>query len=142
MQYIKVTEETLRDSQEAVFEALLAEKWLVCCQAENPDDIHSYVIGNVTRLELNGYFADKLNAPAFIEYGLTELGEGETKFRLHESMVAPVKSAEILSGAVQNMTAVFNSFIIEDGMVDREKVYGKIGTDKENEVVFHNEVEG
>ena len=142
MEYIKITKENLEQARKEVLANFLAEKWLICCTAKNPEDLSTYTLQNVSRLELNGIFADRFDAPVFVEYGLSEkkdTKEGEPKFKIHDSMIAPIKDSKVLVGAIHNMTELFNVFIIDDGLIDREKLYGRLGTDKENEVVFRNE---
>jgi len=39
---------------------------------------------------------------------------------------------------VEMMIRTFDAFIIEEGTMDRSRVYGKLGTDDSDEIVFLN----
>lgn len=47
----------------------------------------------------------------------------------------PIQNDKDFDDLVRSIIEVFDVVIIEDNMVDREKIYGKIGTKYENKIV-------
>lgn len=131
-----------KGAQNAIVDALLLKQdWIICVTSEVPDDPSTYIMENVTRLEVTGHFASLMKNPVFIEYGISPAGN-DTKYpyRIHDSLMTPVISREMLTDLVGAMIQTFDVFIIEDKMVDRSNVYGKLLTDHAEEIVFINEI--
>lgn len=130
-----------KDVEKALAAALLMNHdWIVCVTAENPDDQSTYILENVTRYEIEGHFVSLMKNPVFIEYGISPSKEGaEFPYRIHDSLMTPVKNGKRFTDLVDAMVRTFDVFIIEEGMVDRRNVYGKLLTDHADEVVFVNE---
>ena len=65
------------DAREILTELLLGGTWFICCTAEKPDDMSTYILENVARYETEGGIANKLNNPVFIEYGISPATESD-----------------------------------------------------------------
>ena len=128
-----------KDSRELVKELLLSEMWFICCTAKDPEDMSTYILENVSRYETEGEIANKLDTPVFIEYGISPATEGDYQFRIHDSVMAPMLNEDMIDKLIDNMVKIFDVFIIEHNMVDRKNVWGKLGTEHEDKIVFVNE---
>ena len=138
MRYIKASNENVAKALAAAL--LMNHDWIVCITAEDPDDQSTYILENVTRYEVEGHFASLMRNPVFIEYGISLSKEGaEFPYRIHDSLMTPVKNGKTFTDLVDAMVRTFDVFIIEAGLVDRCNVYGKLLTDHADEVVFINE---
>lgn len=127
-------------AREAIIALLLVQhEWLICCTAEDPEEVSTFVLENVTRYEIEGRFEEIFKRPVFIEYGISKAVDGVCPYRIHDSMMCPIKNGKALSDIVNSMIRTFDVVIVEDGIVDRKRVYGKLGTDHSNEIVFLNE---
>lgn len=136
MKYLSATQEGIRD---VLFSSLVMKhEWIICCTAENPDDFSTYILENVTRYDKDGHFADMFQNPVFIEYGISHSNDGNYPYRIHDSLMVPITNREVISNLVDNMIETFDAFIIDEGIVDRTKVWGKLGTDYAEKVVFEN----
>lgn len=127
------------DARDVLTELLLGGTWFICCSAGNPDDMSTYVLENVTKYEVEGHFADKLNKPVFVEYGISPAMDGDYQFKIHDSVVAPILNEDMITKLIDSMLKTFDVFIVEQNMVDRKNVWGKLGTENEDKIVFYNE---
>lgn len=136
MLYFTSKQEKIKD---LLYDLLLKEhQWFICCTAKDPDDFSTYIFENVTRYEEDGYFADMFKSPVFIEYGISRYESEKYYYRIHDSMMAPIVNSQLISNLIDSMIKTFDAFVIEDGIVDRTKVWGKLGTEHVEKVVFHN----
>ncbi len=125
------------NARETLLELLVNDgEWLICCTAENPEDFNTYIFENVTRLENEGELSDEFNAPVFIEYGISPMNSGEFPYRIHDSIVVPITDVNLMESIVSSMLKTFDAFVIEEDLVDRKTVWGKLGTDHAEEIVF------
>lgn len=138
MKYIKANQENV---DKALVAALLMQhEWIICATSENPDDPSTYILENVTRYEIEGHFATLMEKPVFIEYGISPAkNDSKYQYRIHDSLMTPITNGKQLMDLIQGMVDLFDVFIIEDHMVDRYNVYGKLMTDHMEEIVFENE---
>lgn len=137
MKFIKSSD---KHAEKALVAALLMNHdWIICVTAENPDDPTTYILENVTRYEIEGHFASIMRNPVFIEYGISKSKEDSYyPYRIHDSLMTPVINGKMVTDLVGAMIRTFDVFIIEDEMVDRCNVYGKLLTDHADEIVFVN----
>lgn len=127
---------TMSQNADATIRSLLiGHEWLICCSASNPDDMCTYILETVCRYDDTGLFAKKIGKPVFIEYGISQSVGGQYPYRLHDSLMMPIQNDKDFDDLVRSIIEVFDVVIIEDNMVDREKIYGKIGTKYENKIV-------
>ncbi|MGN0369513.1 MAG: hypothetical protein ACI4EW_03105 [Butyrivibrio sp.] len=138
MRFVKAGNE---NAKKALVTALLIKRdWIICVTANNPDDPATFILENVTRFETWGHVASIMENPVFIEYGISPSKEGsQFPYRIHDSLMTPVKNLKMLTDLVDFMIRSFDVFIIEEDMVDRRNVYGKLLTDHADEIVFVNE---
>lgn len=138
MRYIKASNE---NAEKGLIAALLMEHdWVICITAEKTDDPSTYILENVTRYEIEGHFASIMKNPVFIEYGISPSTEDKKyPYRIHDSVMTPVENGRMLTDLVDSMIRSFDLFIIEENMVDRRNVYGKLQTDHADEIVFVND---
>ncbi len=126
--------EDLIDSEaEAVKKALLAGDYIICCTMAEPGNLQSAVLENVTCLKET--IPGVLNRCSIVEYGISNDPLHE-KYRLHDSVVAPVPDDSFLNGIITSMLQIFDLFIRDNGNVERSVLYGKLGTDREDEIVY------
>lgn len=129
--------ETSAKNAIATIHSLLTEHhWLIGCTATVLDDISTYRVETVFRYENTGYFANTLGKPVFIEYGISHSDSEKYPFRLHDSLMMLIQDDEMLKKMVLTIIETYDVLILEEDMVDREHIYGKIGTEYENEIVF------
>ena len=129
--------ETSAKNAIATIHSLLTEHhWLIGCTATVLDDISTYRLETVFRHENTGYFANTLEKPVFIEYGISRSDSEKYPFRLHDSLMMLIQDDEMLKKMVRSIIDTYDVLILEEDMVDREHIYGKIGTEYENEIVF------
>ena len=82
--------------------------WIVCVSAEDTDNQSTYILENVTRYEIEGHFASLMKNPVFIEYGISPSKEGaEFPYRIHDSLMTPVKNGKILTDLVDALSKIF-----------------------------------
>lgn len=138
MRYVKATDENVKNALGAAL--LFGHEWIICATAKNPDDSSTYVLKNVTRYEIDGHFVSLMKNPVFIEYGISPAKNGSLyPYRIHDSLMTPVMNGKMLSSLMDAMIETFDVFIIEEDMVDRCNVYGKLSTNHAEEIVFINE---
>lgn len=118
---------------------IMGHSWLICCTTEDPDDFSTYIFENVTRYDTDGYFANALKNPVFIEYGISRSESGKYPYRIHDSLMVPVTNENMISTLLNSMIKTFDAFVVDDGIIDRTRVWGKLGTEHAEEVVFENE---
>lgn len=138
---MKVFKANIENIETAIISSLLIRHdWLICCTtvSGDPDDPH-IIFENVTRYETEGYFEKKFQPPVFIEYGISSAIDGDHQYRIHDSLMQPIFNGKAVTDLVASMIKVFDLFIIEENIVDRRRVYGKLGTKHENEIVFIND---
>lgn len=131
--------ETSAKNAIATIHSLLTEHyWLIGCTATVLDDISTYRLETVFRYENEntGYFANTLEKPVFVEYGISRSDSEKYPFRLHDSLMMFIQDDEMLKKMVLSIIETYDVLILEEDMVDREHIYGKIGTEYENEIVF------
>ena len=139
MRYIKTTSE---GAKEAIVNMLLQEHaWLICCTAKDPDDFNTYILENVCRYETEGQFASRFHRPVFIEYGISPSADNGFPYRIHDSLMQPIINGENFNSIIEAMLRTFDAVVIEEGVVNRTQVYGKLGTDHSEEIVFINDDE-
>ncbi len=137
MRYIKTASD---GAKEAIMNLLLHEHaWLICCSAQDPDDFSSYVLENVSRYEVEGHWANTFHTPVFIEYGISPSVDGNFPYRIHDSLMQPIINGENFMSITEAMLRTFDAVVIEEDMVDRTHVYGKLGTNHSEEIVFIND---
>lgn len=130
---------TRSQNADAIIHSLLkGHEWLMCCTATDPDDMRTYILEMVSRYDDTGLFAKKIGMPVYIEYGISQSVGGQYPYRLHDSLMMPIQNDKDFDDLVRSTIEVFDVVIIEDNMVDRENIYGKLGTKYENEIVFEN----
>ena len=144
MKKVEIVLRYLIATNEGAYDALIAlllveHEWLICCSAENPEDVKTYVLENVTRYEIEGHFADIFKNPTLIEYGISQSTGGEYPYRIHDSLMSPIKNGKAVSDFINSMLEIFDVFIIDDGMIVRKNVWGKLGTAHSEKIVFIND---
>lgn len=133
---------TSEEGADEIIEMLLMQqRWLICCTASDPDDIKTFILENVTRYEREGHFADLFGNPVFIEYGISAAVGGKHPYRIHDSLMLPIKDGSLLKTLINNMIKTFDVIILNEDLIDRKTVWGKIGTDRSKEIVFVNDNE-
>lgn len=132
MRYLK----TSKNATATIHSLLKEHDWLIGCTATVPDDISTYTLETVFRYEKTGYFANKFGKPVFIEYGISRSDIGKYPFRLHDSLMTLIQDDEKLKRIVLSIIEIYDVLILEENMVDREHIYGKLGTAYGNEIVF------
>ncbi len=130
-----------KDSRELMRELISSEMWLICCTAKDPDNMSTYILENVSRYEAEGEIANGLNTPVFIEYGISPAIEGDYQFRIHDSVMAPILNEDMIDKLIDSMLKTFDVFIIEHNMVDRTKIWGKLGSEHEDSIVYINNID-
>lgn len=136
MLYFQSRQEESRDLLNDVL--IMGQSWLICCTAEDPDDFSTYIFENVTRYETDGYFANTLKNPVFIEYGISRSEGGNYPYRIHDSIMVPVRNEKMISTLLDSMIKIFDAFVVDDGIIDRTRVWGKLGSEHAEEIVFEN----
>lgn len=138
---MRVVKATGKNAEKALVAALLIEHdWIICVTAKNPDNPDTYILENVTRYETEGHFASIMKNPVFIEYGISPAKKrAQFPYRIHDSLMTPIENGRMFMNLVDSMIMIFDVFIIEENMVDRRNVYGKLLTDHADEIVFINE---
>lgn len=138
---MKILKANIEGIETAIISSLLIRHdWLICCTtvSGDPNDPH-IIFENVTRYETAGYFERKFRNPVFIEYGISPVIDGDYQYRIHDSLMQPILNGKAVTDLVASMIKVFDLFIIDENLVDRRRVYGKLGTKQENEIVFIND---
>ena len=136
MRYIKTASEGAKEA--IVYLLLQKHVWLICCSAKDPDD---FILENVCRYETEGQFASRFQTPVFIEYGISPSADNGFPYRIHDSLMQPIINGENFNNIIEAMLRTFDAVVIEEGMVNRTQVYGKLGTDHSEEIVFINDDE-
>jgi len=107
-----------------------------------PFDFNKLVMENVFRLEeKGGPVAEQFGNEVLICYGISPATAGDLPYRIHDDVIWTMNQNDTLSVLVKSILDTFDIVILEKDMVDRSTVFGKLGTDREDEVVFVNKNE-
>ena len=74
-------------------------------------------------------------------YGISPAVKGDLPYRIHDDVIWTMDQKDTLSVMVKSILDTYDIVILEKDMVDRTAVFGKLGTDRENEVVLVNKKE-
>lgn len=136
MKYFKAKQKGSRDA--LIMLLTMKHEWLICCTAKNPDDFSTYIFENVTRYATDGHFADMFKNPVFIEYGISHSKGGKYPYRIHDSLMLPITNGDMIFTLVDSMIKTFDAFVVDEGIIDRTKVWGKLGNNHAEKIVFEN----
>ena len=134
MHYIETSSEYV---ELAVAEALQEGLWLIGCMADDPHEWSTYTLENVFRYEGEGHWASFFGTPAIICHCISPAIDGPFIYRLHDDEIWPIFNNNF-EGLIHGIVDTYDVIVIEEGMVDRNRIYGKLGTDHADEVVFVN----
>jgi len=124
----------------AVKEALEGGLWIIgCTTGEDPNDYSGFVLENVFRYESDGFWAKKYGHAVLISYGISAAIEDGYLYRIHDDYMT-LDISNSLDTYVQGITSTYGAVMIDEGAVDRRRVYGKLGTEHVDEVVFINDL--
>lgn len=126
----------LKPDEGVIKNALLSGDYIICCTLREPPDIRSLIIETVTCIKQA--IPGVINGPAVVEYGVSN-DENNTQYRLHDNVTAPLLYEDFTDKIVSSMLGTFNLFIRDNGNVNRQDIYGKIGTEYENTIVYRYE---
>ena len=107
-----------------------------------PFDFSKLVLENVFRLEeKGGPVAKRFGKEVLICYGISPAVKGDLPYRIHDDVIWTMDQKDTLSVMVKSILDTYDIVILEKDMVDRTAVFGKLGTDRENEVILVNKKE-
>ena len=135
-------------SKEAIREALEAGEWVIGCSCpDRPCGYTGLVLENVWRFEAEGYWAEKLGSAVIISYGISPAPEADDSgyvYRIHDDSMSVVRGgAEMGCDALaKSLLLTYDAVLLDEGDIDRRNVYGKLGTEFSEQVVFVNSVNG
>ena len=134
MHYIETSSEY---AEQAVTEALQEGQWLIGCMADDPHEWSTYTLENVFRYEGEGHWASSFGTPTLICHCISPAIDGPFIYRLHDDVIWPIFNNNF-EGLIHGIVDTYDVIVIEEGMVDRNRIYGKLGNDHADEVVFVN----
>ena len=135
-------------SKEAIWVALEAGECVIGCSCpDSPCGYTGLVLENVWRFEAEGYWAEKLGSAVIISYGISPAPEADDSgyvYRIHDDSMSVVRGgAEMGCDALaKSLLLTYDAVLLDEGDIDRRNVYGKLGTEFSEQVVFVNSVNG
>lgn len=107
-----------------------------------PFDFDNLVLENVFRLEEEGGPVSILfGKEVLICYGISPAIAGDKPYRIHDDVIWTLNQNDTLSVLVKSILGTYDIIILEKDLVDRYPVFGKIGSERADEIVFLNENE-
>lgn len=134
MKYIKTSD---HDISTAIISALVIHKmWLIGVSATDPDDPSTYVLETAIKYHVSGELVDALGSnPVFSEYGLSPSKGGNYPYRLHDHISMPITYGAAITELARSITKTYDVLLPGEGYFDTGIIFGKLGTDHEDEVV-------
>lgn len=111
---------------------MLAGNYIICCDLQVPNDITSLILEKVIAIKDK---AGDLNCKSVVQYTVTNNLDSNL-FSLHDDMVIPIMEDKMIDSAIKSMLEGYAVFLLDKGFVDRSNIYGKLGKEHENEIVF------
>lgn len=130
--------------QSAVTVALLMQHEILIGCTESKSQPGKLVAESVIRYDISGPISMALTGgkhPVWIEYDVDRCAvtEGEPFLHLHDSLAKPVLRGADVTDLVRSACELFDTFIIDEGYVDRTHIYGKLGTPAAETIIFSYE---
>ncbi|MGN1159427.1 MAG: hypothetical protein ACI4SE_04445 [Lachnospiraceae bacterium] len=115
---------------------LLSEKYLIAADLKEPGNLSSLIIENVICIKKNG-IPNRISIPVLVIYTVTDSGKGS--LLLHDDTVTVLNDSIFhrLIKTIQGNYMIFLKAGPED--IESGKVYGKLGTEYENQIVYEEE---
>lgn len=101
---------------------LMDGKYIICADLKDKNNLESLVLENVICLKDGQYMMFGISQSDKMEY-----------FRLHDDVAV---SGKAMDDFLLIISQNYDLFLINDNNLDKKNIYGKIGTPRENNVVY------
>ena len=101
---------------------LMDGKYIICADLKDKNNLESLVLENVICLKDGQYMMFGISQSDKMEY-----------FRLHDDVAV---SGKAMDDFLLIISQNYDLFLVNDNNVDKKNIYGKLGTPRENNVVY------
>lgn len=129
------TKYLIEPKRDTIKKILLNGGYIICCDLKTSRDLSSIQIENVVALQKSFASFDK---QALVIYCVSNNPTSDL-YSLHDDNAIPILNEKMIDIAIEGMLGGYGLFVLDDGFVDRKNIYGKLGTQHENEIVFKYE---
>lgn len=133
-QLLVKSENFIEPKQEIIKNHLLSGDYILCCNIEDLNDMGTLIIENVICVKKK---FREVHKPFFIEYTVTN-DPNKQKYSLHDDIVILFTDNEVLDKIIANILRTYSLYLLDDNNIDRNNIYGKLGTKRERSLIFRD----
>ena len=131
MSQLNITE-VIEPKEGVIKKLLLNGEYIICCDIISPTELKTTIIQNVIAIKER---VGMIEHRSIVQYTVTNNPKSR-KFNLHDDYVIPILDEKIIDNALQGMLEGYNLFVLDKDNLDRLNIYGKLGTDVQEDVVY------
>ena len=120
--YVKQENLIKEPTMENLKKILMDGKYIICADLKDKNNMESLVLENVICLKDGQYMMFGISQSDKMEY-----------FRLHDDVAI---SGKAMDDFLLIISRNYDLFLVNDNNVDKKNIYGKLGTPRENNVVY------
>lgn len=120
--YVKQENLIKEPTMENIKKILMDGKYIICADLKDKNNLESLVLENVICLKDGQYMMFGISQSDKMEY-----------FRLHDDVAV---SGKAMDDFLLIISQNYDLFLVNDNNVDKKNIYGKLGTPRENNVVY------